>query len=117
MAKAEHVLAIDQGTTSSRAIVFDRDGRIVATVQREFTQHYPQSGWVEHDADIIWNDTVDVSKEAIAKAGLEAAAINAIGIKAGQQFIRCWEPGRIGSEFGPAKMHMDVDQHGHDDVG
>ena len=91
MAKAEHVLAIDQGTTSSRAIVFDRQGRIVASSQREFEQHYPQSGWVEHDADVIWSDTIDVSKEAIAKAGLEAAAISAIGITNQRETVVLWD--------------------------
>ncbi|MGI9505047.1 MAG: FGGY family carbohydrate kinase, partial [Geminicoccaceae bacterium] len=91
MAKAEHVLAIDQGTTSSRAIVFDRQGRIVALSQREFEQHYPQSGWVEHDADVIWSDTIDVSKEAIAKAGLEAAAISAIGITNQRETVVLWD--------------------------
>lgn len=91
MAKAEHVLAIDQGTTSSRAIIFDRQGRIVASSQREFEQHYPQSGWVEHDADVIWSDTIDVSKEAIAKAGLEAAAISAIGITNQRETVVLWD--------------------------
>jgi len=91
MAKAEHVLAIDQGTTSSRAIVFDRHGHIVATNQREFEQHFPQSGWVEHDADVIWADTIDVSREAIAKAGLEAAAINTIGITNQRETVVLWD--------------------------
>ena len=91
MAKAEHVLAIDQGTTSSRAIVFDRQGRIVASSQREFEQHYPHSGWVEHDADGIWSDVIDVSREAIAKAGLEAAAISAIGITNQRETVVLWD--------------------------
>ena len=91
MAEAQHILAIDQGTTSSRAIVFDHEGRIVAASQREFEQHYPQSGWVEHDAGVIWNDTVDVSKEAIAKAGLEAAAIDAIGITNQRETVVLWD--------------------------
>lgn len=91
MAKAEHVLAIDQGTTSSRAIVFDREGRIVASSQREFEQHYPQSGWVEHDADGIWTDSVDVSREAIAKAGLDAAAIDSIGITNQRETVVLWD--------------------------
>ena len=91
MSKAGHVLAIDQGTTSSRAIVFDRRGKIVATSQREFEQHYPQSGWVEHDAEVIWRDTVDVSREAIEKAGLEASAIGAIGITNQRETVVLWD--------------------------
>jgi glycerol kinase len=91
LGKAEHILAIDQGTTSSRAIVFDRRGQIVATSQREFEQHFPKTGWVEHDADVIWSDTLDVSKEAIAKAGLEASAINAIGITNQRETVVLWD--------------------------
>ena len=91
MAGPAHILAIDQGTTSSRAIVFDRGGHIVATSQREFEQHYPQSGWVEHDANVIWNDCVDVSKDAIAKAGLEARDISAIGITNQRETVVLWD--------------------------
>jgi len=91
MAKAKHILAIDQGTTSSRAIIFDRQGQIVASSQREFEQHYPQSGWVEHDAEVIWTDTLDVSKEAIAKAGLTAPEIDAIGITNQRETVVLWD--------------------------
>ena len=91
MAKAEHVLAIDQGTTSSRAMIFDKDGRPLATSQREFEQHYPQSGWVEHDAEVIWTDTLAVSKEAIAKAGMDATSINAIGITNQRETVVLWD--------------------------
>ena len=61
-------LAIDQGTTSSRAIVFGEDGKIIALAQQEFTQHYPQSGWVEHDAEEIWSTTLKVIVEARSDA-------------------------------------------------
>ena len=91
MAKADHILAIDQGTTSSRAMIFDRQGRPVATSQREFEQHYPQSGWVEHDADVIWTDTLAVAKDAIAKAGLSAEQINAIGITNQRETVVLWD--------------------------
>ncbi len=91
MTKAEHVLAIDQGTTSSRAMIFDKDGRPVATSQREFEQHYPQSGWVEHDAEVIWKDTLEVSREAIAKAGLGADRISAIGITNQRETVVLWD--------------------------
>ena len=96
MSRAGHVLAIDQGTTSSRAIIFDGRGKIVATSQREFEQHYPQSGWVEHDAEVIWTDTVDVSRQAIEKAGLEASAIDAIGITNQRETVVLWD--RISGE-------------------
>ncbi|MDH3660544.1 MAG: glycerol kinase GlpK [Alphaproteobacteria bacterium] len=91
MTGAQHILAIDQGTTSSRAIVFDHEGRIVASSQREFEQHYPQSGWVEHDAEIIWSDTLAVSKDAIAKAGMDATSINAIGITNQRETVVLWD--------------------------
>ena len=72
-----HLLAIDQGTTSTRAILFDAAMAVVAVDQREFTQHFPRSGWVEHDAEEIWNATLKVSREAITG---HANAVAAIGI-------------------------------------
>src|SRR3954463_5780671 len=74
------VLAIDQGTTSSRAIVFRSDISIAATAQQEFPQHFPASGWVEHEPEDIWTSTVTVCREALEKAGLTAKEIAAIGI-------------------------------------
>ena len=68
-----YVLAIDQGTTSTRAMVFDEQARTVALARREFAQHYPASGWVEHDPEDIWRDTLAVVREAIARAGIGAA--------------------------------------------
>ncbi|MEP4859145.1 MAG: FGGY family carbohydrate kinase, partial [Alphaproteobacteria bacterium] len=67
---SRHILAIDQGTTSSRAIVFDADMKIVAIGQEEFAQHYPASGWVEHDPEDIWTTVVSTVKTALEKAGL-----------------------------------------------
>lgn len=72
---ADHILVIDQGTTSTRAIVFDRQARRVAIAQREFVQHYPAPGWVEHDPADIWRDTLAVAREAMEKAGRPVAAI------------------------------------------
>ena len=66
------ILALDQGTTSSRAIVFDASGAVLALAQKEFTQVFPQPGWVEHDADEIWATQYAVANEAIARAGLQA---------------------------------------------
>ena len=74
------ILALDQGTTSSRAILFDQEGLIIATAQKEFTQIFPSPGWVEHDASEIWSTQLGVATEAIAKAGLNAEDIAAIGI-------------------------------------
>ncbi len=86
-----HVLALDQGTTSSRAIVFDEHGRALATAQREFKQHFPQSGWVEHDAAEIWQSQLDVAVEALAKLRLKAADVAGIGITNQRETIVLWE--------------------------
>src|SRR6476469_2485970 len=64
---ADDVLAIDQGTTSTRAIVFDADATAVAVAQRDFQQHYPAPGWVEHDPEDIWRDTLTVTREVLGK--------------------------------------------------
>jgi len=89
MAK-EHLLALDQGTSSSRAIVFHASGRIVAMAQREFRQIYPQPGWVEHDADEIWDTQLAVAREALAKAHLKAADIAALGITNQRETTLLW---------------------------
>ena len=82
------VLALDQGTTSSRSILFDHDGDVVATAQREFTQHFPRSGWVEHDAEEIWATQVATVAEVLARAHAKLTDLAAIGIdpeEAGQR--------------------------------
>src|SRR5438128_11250456 len=76
----QFILALDQGTTSSRAILFDHAGAIRTVAQREFTQHYPQPGWVEHDADEIWATQAGVRAEVIAKAAGHLNQVSAIGI-------------------------------------
>jgi glycerol kinase len=86
----EHLLALDQGTSSSRAIVFHRSGRIVASAQREFTQHFPQPGWVEHDAEEIWDTQLAVAREALSASGLQAADIAAIGITNQRETTVLW---------------------------
>ena len=85
------VLALDQGTTSSRAIVFDHAGAMRAVAQREFTQHYPQPGWVEHDPTEIWATQSGVIAEAIAKAGIDAADLVAIGITNQRETTVLWD--------------------------
>jgi glycerol kinase len=88
---AEHVLAIDQGTTSTRAILFDRAGAPVGTAQRELTQFFPADGWVEHDPEHIWVDTLHVCREALARAGVTARAVAAIGITNQRETTIVWE--------------------------
>ena len=86
-----YILALDQGTTSSRAIIFDQGGQIIALAQKEFKQYYPQSGWVEHDAREIWSSQLSVATEAVAKAGLKAASIAAIGITNQRETAVIWD--------------------------
>jgi glycerol kinase len=85
------VLAIDQGTTSTRAIVFDGPGRILGVGQREFRQHYPRSGWVEHDLDEIWDSVLATVRMALAEARLEAKDIAAIGLTNQRETVAVWE--------------------------
>ena len=87
---ADHLLAIDQGTTSTRAILFDRDARLVASAQRELKQHYPQIGWVEHDPEDIWNDALAVSLEALAQSGVDLSRVAAIGITNQRETVLVW---------------------------
>ncbi|SAI67844.1 glycerol kinase [Bordetella ansorpii] len=87
----EFILALDQGTTSSRAIVFDRSGAVRGTGQREFRQYYPQPGWVEHDAGEIWRTQIEVAREALRNAGASAADVAAIGITNQRETTLIWE--------------------------
>ena len=87
----DHLLALDQGTSSSRAIVFHRSGRIVAMAQRELRQIYPQPGWVEHDPLEIWASQFGVAQQALAQAGLTAADIAAIGITNQRETTVLWD--------------------------
>ncbi|MBX3532349.1 MAG: glycerol kinase GlpK [Rhizobiaceae bacterium] len=87
----KNILAIDQGTTSSRAIVFDGEMKVVASGQKEFTQHYPASGWVEHDPEEIWDSVVWSVKEALRKAKLKAKDVAAIGITNQRETVVVWD--------------------------
>ena len=87
----QFILALDQGTTSSRAIVFDRNGLIVSMAQKEFTQIFPQPGWVEHDPNEIWSTQLGVAAEAISKAGLSVKDIAAVGITNQRETVVVWE--------------------------
>ncbi len=87
----DYILAIDQGTTSSRAIVFNHDGEIVTSSQREFTQHFPKPGWVEHDPDEIWGTTLAVMADAMGRKDIKPAQIAAIGITNQRETTVVWD--------------------------
>ncbi len=87
----EFILALDQGTTSSRAIVFDRAGSIKAKAQREVTQHYPRPGWVEHDANELWATQAGVAAEAIATAGIRTSDLACLGITNQRETTVVWD--------------------------
>ncbi|MFK7891428.1 MAG: glycerol kinase GlpK [Granulosicoccus sp.] len=85
------LMSIDQGTTSSRAMLFEKDGSTFAMAQREFTQYYPDSGWVEHDPEEIWSSTLSVCKEALAKASAANRSVAAIGITNQRETTLVWD--------------------------
>jgi glycerol kinase len=87
----KYILALDQGTTSSRAIVFNHHGEPVATVQKEFSQIYPKPGWVEHDANEIWSTQAGVALEAIVRAGIDSSDLAAIGITNQRETTIIWD--------------------------
>lgn len=87
----KYILALDQGTTSSRAILFDRTGSVVATAQREFTQHFPKPGWVEHDPEEIWASQLRVARSVLRKAQVAASAVAAIGITNQRETTIVWD--------------------------
>jgi len=87
----QYILALDQGTTSSRAMVFDRQGNVVSVAQKEFGQIYPQPGWVEHDPQEIWSTQAGVAAEAVTRAGLNGASIAAIGITNQRETTIVWD--------------------------
>ena len=86
----KYILALDQGTTSSRAIIFDHLGLPVASARREFTQIFPKPGWVEHDPDEIWSSQAGVASEALARAGIDSSHIMAIGITNQRETTIVW---------------------------
>jgi glycerol kinase len=86
-----YILAIDQGTTSSRAILFDETMQVTASAQQEFKQHFPASGWVEHDPGDLWQTTQSTCRDAVVKAGIDAAEIAAIGITNQRETTIVWD--------------------------
>ncbi|MEO5919891.1 MAG: glycerol kinase GlpK [Pseudolysinimonas sp.] len=107
MIEARYVVAIDQGTTSSRAILFDRAGEIVSTGQREHTQHFPRAGWVEHDAAEIRDNVLAVVAEAMDGAGATAADVAAIGITNQRETAVVWDRA-TGEPISPAIVWQDT---------
>ena len=87
---SDYILVLDEGTTSTRAMLFASDGVLVASAQEELTQHYPRSGWVEHDATEIWAKTLECAMEVIPKAG-GAACVAAIGITNQRETVVAWD--------------------------
>jgi glycerol kinase len=104
--KQAALLAIDQGTTSTRAVVFGRDGARLGAAQRELPQSYPQSGWVEHDALRIWEDTLACGREALKAAGLGASGVAALGITNQRETTVLWER-KTGQPIHPAIVWQD----------
>ena len=86
-----YLLALDQGTSSSRSIVFDAEGRVVAMAQKELTQHYPQPGWVEHDPLEIWRSQLSTAQEALQKAGISASQVQGLGITNQRETTVLWD--------------------------
>ena len=87
----QYILALDQGTTSSRAILFDRTGAVVAAAQQEFPQHFPRLGWVEHDPEDIWRTQTDVARQVLRQAGVSATQVPAIGITNQRETTIVWD--------------------------
>ncbi len=106
MNRPRFLLALDQGTSSSRSIVFDTRGRIVSIAQREFRQIFPQPGWVEHDPQEIWSSQLTTAREALAKAGIGAAEVAAIGITNQRETTLVWNR-RSGETLGNAIVWQD----------
>ncbi|MBU6377677.1 MAG: glycerol kinase GlpK [Gammaproteobacteria bacterium] len=100
------ILALDQGTTSSRSILFDHDGNIVATAQREFTQHFPQAGWVEHDATEIWTSQLATVEEVLQGAGVQPGDVAAVGITNQRETTVLWDRA-TGEPIAPAIVWQD----------
>ena len=87
----QYLLAIDQGTSSSRTVIYDADANTVASAQQEFRQIYPRSGWVEHDPEEIWASVRDTMQEALAKAGIAMGDVAGIGITNQRETTLVWD--------------------------
>ncbi|MGH2615309.1 MAG: FGGY family carbohydrate kinase, partial [Thermomicrobiales bacterium] len=115
MATPNHILALDQGTTSSRAIVFNRRGQQRSVAQQETTQVYPQPGWVNHDASEIWAATLGTAGEALALSGLTGRDIAGIGIANQRETLVVWDK-RTGNPAAPAIVWQSRQSQPHIDA-
>jgi glycerol kinase len=102
----QYILALDQGTTSSRAILFDRQGQVAACAQQEFPQHFPQPGWVEHDALDIWRSQLACARDVLRQAGVSAQQVAAIGIANQRETTVLWDRA-TGEPVAPAIVWQD----------
>src|SRR5438874_9003448 len=91
MNKKSLILAIDQGTTSTRAVVFDEKAALLGSAAKELTQHYPSPGWVEHDAEEIWASVIDVVPAALKAAGVRATDLAALGLTNQRETVLLWD--------------------------
>ena len=89
--KTPFILTIDQGTTSTRVVVFDSQARAVGMAQQEFTQHYPKPGWVEHDAEEIWSAVATLTRQAIEHAQIETQQIAAVAVTNQRETTVLWD--------------------------
>src|SRR5208283_580248 len=101
-----YILALDQGTTSSRSILFDRAGQIVAVAQEEIPQSYPQPGWVEHDPAAIWRTQLDTARQVLGKASVPPEEVHAIGIANQRETTLLWDR-ETGEPVHPALVWQD----------
>jgi glycerol kinase len=106
MDNQNHILALDQGTTSSRSILYNHQGKIIGTVQQEFNQLFPHPGWVEHDPEEIWSTQYETAVEVLSKAGIRASGIAAIGITNQRETTLVWDR-RTGEPVCPAIVWQD----------
>ena len=91
MTETSYIMAIDQGTTSSRAIIFDKQGKHIGSSQKEFTQYFPKEGWVEHDANEIWNSVQSVIAGAFIESGIKPVQVAGIGITNQRETTIIWD--------------------------
>lgn len=103
---SQFILSIDQGTTSSRALIFNESGSAIGVAQKEFTQYFPNDGWVEHDPEEIWASTLEVCKEVISQSGLDASSLSAIGITNQRETTIVWDR-HTGKSVYPAIVWQD----------
>lgn len=95
MTETSYIMAIDQGTTSSRAIIFDKQGKHIGSSQKEFTQYFPKEGWVEHDANEIWNSVQSVIAGAFIESGIKPVQVAAIGITNQRETTIIWDKKQV----------------------